>query len=137
MSQSAIRALLLCVALTSVSAWAADYPQPTEGDFIARNVRFKSGEELPEVKIHYRTLGSPQRDGKGTVANAVLVLHGTGGSGKQFLTENFAGVLFGKGQLLDTNRYFIILPDNIGHGGSSKPSDGLRMRFPHYEYDDM
>ena len=129
--------VLLCIVSVSVCAMAADYPQPTEGDFAVHDFRFKSGEELPEVKIHYRTLGSPQRDARGKVTNAVLVLHGTGGTGKQFLTENFAGVLFGKGQLLDASSYFIILPDNIGHGGSSKPSDGLHMRFPHYQYDDM
>lgn len=125
--------------LLSVSVWvsAADYPQPKEGDFVVSNFGFKSGEELPQVKIHYRTLGSPQRGANGVVSNAVLILHGTGGSGTQFLTENFAGVLFGPGQLLDATRYFIILPDNIGHGQSSKPSDGLRMRFPHYEYEDM
>ena len=137
MSQSPVRAGMVFVVFVSICAMAADYPQPTEGDFVVRNFRFKSGEELPQVKIHYRTLGSPQHDTKGTVTNAVLVLHGTGGTGKQFLTENFAGVLFGKGQLLDASRYFIVLPDNIGHGGSSKPSDGLHMRFPHYEYDDM
>jgi homoserine O-acetyltransferase/O-succinyltransferase len=136
MSKFFAHAVLVFTAI-SLAAMAADYPQPTEGDFVVRSFRFKSGEELPDVKIHYRTLGTPQRDAKGTVTNAVLVLHGTGGTGKQFLTENFAGVLFGKGQLLDATRYFIILPDNIGHGGSSKPSDGLRMRFPHYEYDDM
>jgi homoserine O-acetyltransferase/O-succinyltransferase len=131
------RALLLFVFSMSICAMAAEYPRPNEGDFVVQNFRFKSGEELAEVKIHYRTLGTPKRDAKGTVTNAVLVLHGTGGGGTQFLTENFASVLFGKGQLLDAGRYFIILPDNIGHGQSSKPSDGLRMRFPHYEYDDM
>ncbi|MCI0351904.1 MAG: alpha/beta fold hydrolase [Acidobacteriales bacterium] len=130
------RAMLFCV-LVALSSWSAEYPQPNEGDFVVRNFRFKSGEELAEVRIHYRTLGAAQRDANGQVSNAVLILHGTGGSGSQFLTDNFAGVLFAKGQLLDASRYFIILPDNIGHGRSSKPSDGLRMRFPHYEYDDM
>lgn len=123
--------------LVSPAAWAADYPQPREGDFVVRNFRFRSGEELAEVRIHYRTLGSPQRDAKGIVTNAVLILHGTGGTGAQFLSNNFAGVLFGSGELLDATKYFIILPDNIGHGKSSKPSDGLRMKFPRYEYDDM
>ncbi len=102
-----------------------------------RDFHFGSGETLPELKIHYRTLGSPQRDAKGVVRNAVLVLHGTTGSGRQFLTDAFAGVLFGRGQLLDTSRDYVILPDGIGHGASSKPSDGLRARFPRYTYDDM
>ena len=95
------------------------------------------GETLPELKIHYRTLGTPRRNAKGVVENAVLVLHGTTGSGKQFFTENFAGVLFGPGQLLDASKYYLIVPDGIGHGESSRPSDGLRMRFPRYTYDDM
>lgn len=110
---------------------------PQEGDFVVRDFRFKSGETLPELKLHYRTLGGPARDSKGVVTNAVLILHGTGGSGRQFLSSQFASVLFGSEQLLDARRYFIILPDSIGHGHSSKPSDGLHARFPHYEYDDM
>jgi len=113
------------------------WPQPKEGDFIARDFRFGTGEVLPELRLHYATLGSPGRDARGRVTNAVLVLHGTGGSGRQFLTQQFAGVLFAPGQLLDTKRYFIILPDGIGHSHSSKPSDGLHARFPHYDYDDM
>src|SRR5438034_7045006 len=116
---------------------AADYPAPKEGDFVVKNFQFKSGERMAELKLHYYTLGTPQKDAKGMVRNAVLILHGTGGSGRQFLTPAFGGVLFGAGQLLDAKQYFIILPDNVGHGQSSKPSDGLRMRFPHYEYDDM
>jgi homoserine O-acetyltransferase len=103
----------------------------TEGDHVLRNFKFASGETLPELRIHYRTLG--KFDGR----NAVLVLHGTGGSGAQFMTDAFAGVLFGPGQLLDAQKYFIVLPDGIGHGGSSKPSDGLHARFPQYTYDDM
>jgi homoserine O-acetyltransferase len=103
----------------------------TEGDHVLREFRFKSGETLPELRIHYRTLG--KFDGR----NAVLILHGTGGSGAQFMTDAFAGVLFGPGQLLDAQKYFIVLPDGIGHGKSSKPSDGLRTRFPQYGYDDM
>jgi homoserine O-acetyltransferase len=118
-------------------SYAADYPEPHPGDFVLRNFQFKSGEKLADVKLHYYTLGQPRKDASGNVRNAVLILHGTGGSGKQFLVPNFAGVLFGPGQLLDASKYFIILPDNIGHGQSSKPSNGLRMRFPHYEYDDM
>jgi homoserine O-acetyltransferase/O-succinyltransferase len=112
-------------------------PRVTEGDFVLRDFRFGSGETLPELRIHYRTLGAPRRDAKGVVKNAVLILHGTTGSGKQFLTDNFAGVLFGPGQLLDAESHYLILPDGIGHGDSSRPSDGLRARFPHYTYADM
>ena len=110
---------------------------PVEADYVAHNFHFKSGETLPELRLHYTTLGKPQVDGAGKVTNAVLILHGTGGSGHQFLAPQFADVLFGPGQLLDANRYFIILPDNIGHGKSSKPSDGMRAHFPQYDYDDM
>lgn len=113
------------------------YPTPTAGDFILHNFHFQSGEVLPALKLHYITLGHPERDESGLVRNAILILHGTGGSGQGFLREQFAGVLFGPGQLLDATKYFIILPDGIGHGQSSKPSDGLRARFPHYTYDDM
>src|SRR5882762_2343339 len=102
----------------------------SEGDFVLRNFRFVSGETLPELRLHYRTLGTPG-------SPAVLVLHGTTGSGAQFLGESFAGELFGAGQLLDSANHFIVLPDGIGHGGSSKPSDGLHARFPHYGYADM
>ena len=102
-----------------------------------RNFRFKSGESLPELNLHYVTLGTPKKDKAGVVRNAVLVLHGTSGSNDQFLRDIFAGVLFGPGQLLDASRYYIVLPDGIGHGQSSKPSNGLKARFPHYEYEDM
>ncbi len=108
-----------------------------ESDYIAANFRFNSGEVLPELRLHYRTLGQPRRDDSGVVRNAVLVMHGTGGSGEPFLGENFAGVLFGPGQLLDAERYYIILTDAIGHGQSSKPSDGLHAKFPQYGYRDM
>ncbi len=111
--------------------------QGTQGDFIAREFQFASGETLPRLTLHYTVLGQPQRDSHGVVRNAVLVLHGTGGTGRAFLAPTFAGVLFGPGRLLDTARYFVVLPDGIGHGGSSKPSDGLRARFPRYTYDDM
>lgn len=111
--------------------------QGLQGDFLARDVTFASGERLPEVRLHYTVLGQPRRDGAGIVRNAILVLHGTGGTGRGFLSPNFAGELFGPGKLLDTARYYVILPDNIGHGRSSKPSDGLRMKFPHYTYADM
>jgi homoserine O-acetyltransferase len=116
---------------------AASYPEPVSGNLVLRDFRFTTGETLPEVRIHYRTVGTLRRDGNGAASNAVLLLHGTTGSGKAFLSENFAGVLFGPGQLLDASKYFLILPDGIGHGGSSKPSDGLRARFPRYTYDDM
>jgi homoserine O-acetyltransferase len=128
--------LALVVGLVAVSAAAADIV-PREGDFVMKDFRFSTGETLPELKIHYRTLGGPRRDPGGAVRNAVLILHGTTGTGRQFLSEAFAGALFGRGQLLDAERFFIILPDGIGHGGSSKPSDGLRTRFPRYTYDDM
>src|SRR2546423_6053954 len=115
----------------------APLPAATEGDFIARDFRFGSGETLPSLKLHYRTLGAARRDASGTVRNAVMVLHGTGGSGAGFLSRTFGGELFGPGQLLDAAKYFVILPDGIGHGQSSKPSDGLHARFPKYTYDDM
>jgi homoserine O-acetyltransferase len=108
-----------------------------EGDYIIRDFKFGTGETLPELRIHYRTLGEPRRGADGKVTNAVLVLHGTTGSGRGFLSQGFGGALFGAGQLLDAAKYFIILPDNIGHGNSSKPSDGLRAKFPRYDYDDM
>jgi homoserine O-acetyltransferase/O-succinyltransferase len=107
-----------------------------ERDVVLRDFTFRSGEKLPQLRIHVTTFGAPRRE-RGHVANAVLILHGTGGTGHQFLIPQFAGVLFGPGALLDTTRYFVVLPDNIGHGRSSKPSDGLHARFPHYDYDDM
>ena len=110
---------------------------PQEGDYLLHDFHFRSGETLPELRMHYMTLGKPVRDGNGRVTNVVLILHGTGGSGRQFLAPQFADVLFGPGQLLDVTRYFIVLPDNIGHGKSSKPSDGLHAHFPQYDYDDM
>jgi homoserine O-acetyltransferase len=127
----------LLIAFMAMAVRAADYPEPQSGTFVVRDFQFKSGEKLPELKLHYYTLGTPRKDASGKVRNAVLILHGTGGTGRQFLTPNFGGVLFGPGQLLDAAKYFIILPDNVGHGESSKPSNGLHMRFPHYEYDDM
>jgi homoserine O-acetyltransferase len=128
-----------CVLLIvlSGSAHAAEYPAPVEGDFVAHDFSFGSGERLAELKLHYRTIGTPQRDASGVVRNAVLILHGTGGSGSGFLSQAFAGQLFGAGQMLDATRYFIVLPDGIGHGKSSKPSDGMHARFPRYNYDDM
>jgi len=118
-------------------AQAADYPAPVEADYVIRNFQFSKGETLPELKIHYRTLGTPKKDSKGVVRNAVLIGHGTGGSGAQFIRPEFAGELFGAGQPLDASRYFIVLADGIGHGKSAKPSDGLKARFPQYGYNDM
>ncbi|MFD1951227.1 alpha/beta fold hydrolase [Sphingomonas arantia] len=109
----------------------------TEGDVTLDRFRFAAGGELPALRMHYTTLGTPRRDGQGRIVNAVMVLHGTGGTGKQFLSPQFADALYGPGQPLDITRYYIVLPDNIGHGRSSKPSDGLRMRFPAYDYADM
>jgi len=108
-----------------------------EGDFVVRDFRFRDGQTLPEVRLHYTTLGEPKRDAHGNIVNAVMVLHGTGGDGHQFFRSQFAGVLFVPGGLLDIRKYYIILPDDVGHGKSSKPSDGLHMRFPHYDYADM
>jgi len=116
---------------------AQNWPPPQEGDFLVHDFHFQSGESLPELRIHYYTLGKPAKDAQGRTTNAVLVLHGTGGTGNGLLRPIFAGVLFGPGQLLDATKYFIILPDNIGHGKSSKPSDGMHARYPHYEYADM
>lgn len=136
-----LRTILVAFALLAAPA-AAQTPsdarwQVEEHDFIARNVTFRSGQQMGEVRIHYATLGQPHRDRRGRIDNAVLLLHGTGGSGRQFLSPQFANELFAPGQALDITRYWIILVDNIGHGRSSKPSDGLRMRFPQYDYDDM
>jgi homoserine O-acetyltransferase len=135
---------LLALLLTA-AGWAQTTPpaavasglNPTEGDYLVRDFRFQSGEMLAELRLHYTTLGRPKRDAAGRVENAVLILHGTGGNGRAFLGDGFAGVLFGKDQPLDSNRYYIILPDAVGHGQSSKPSDGLHARFPHYRYDDL
>jgi homoserine O-acetyltransferase len=132
------RMLLLAAAcLVSLHAQAADYPAPAESDYVVRNFKFSSGETLAELRLHYRTLGKPVKDRKGVVRNAVWIGHGTGGSGAQFIRPEFAAELFGPGQLLDANQYFIVLPDGIGHGKSAKPSDGLKAKFPQYGYTDM
>jgi len=129
--------LILVAALACAHTSAAQYPTPVQGDVVLKDFKFRSGETLPELRLHYRTVGRPERDGQGIVRNAVLIMHGTGGSGAQFLRPEFAGKLFGPGALLDATRFFIILPDGIGHGQSSKPSDGLHRRFPRYGYQDM
>ena len=133
---SLVGAGLLAIATAPYAQAPAKYPA-TEGDYLVHDFKFKSGEHLAELRLHYKTLGKLARDAQGRPTNAVLILHGTGGSGEQFLLPQFAGELYGPGQLLDINRYFIILPDGIGHGKSSKPSDGMHARFPAYDYDDM
>jgi homoserine O-acetyltransferase len=137
----------LALALTLIGALglagAASSAEPTEpvreldGHYVIPNFRFASGETLPELRLHYVTLGKVHRDAQGHMDNAVLLLHATGGTGRGFLRERFAGVLFGKGQPLDASRYYLIMPDAIGHGESSKPSDALHAHFPHYDYTDM
>jgi homoserine O-acetyltransferase len=129
-------ALLLSI-LGKSFAFAADYPALTEGDYVIRDFKFASGETLPELRVHYRTLGKPEKDAEGKTTNAVLVMHGTTGSGAQFIRPEFAGELFGKDQPLDATKFFIVLPDGIGHGKSSKPSDGMHAKFPRYGYLDM
>ncbi len=129
--------VLVAPAMLLAFAQQASKYQPTEGDFLAHDFKFRSGEQLAELRLHYRTLGNPAHDANGHVTNAVLLLHGTGGTGRQFLAPQFADELFGPGQPLDLNRYFIIAPDGIGHGKSSKPSDGMQAHFPQYDYDDM
>jgi homoserine O-acetyltransferase/O-succinyltransferase len=136
---SAIATLLFAGSWRGQEAQKApqNWPAPQEGDYVVHNFRFQSGETMPDVRLHYYTLGKPAKDASGRTTNAVLILHGTGGTGNGLLRPIFAGVLFGPGQLLDANKYFIILPDNVGHGKSSKPSDGMHAHFPQYEYADM
>ncbi len=130
-------ALAVTFATVATDVEAADYPAPTEGDYILRDFKFASGESLPELRIHYRTLGKAEKDAKGLTRNAVLITHGTTGSGAQFIRPEFAGELFGADQPLDATKFFIVLPDGIGHGKSSKPSDGMHAKFPRYGYRDM
>src|SRR6266496_1280800 len=133
-----IRIFTLLLSLSAGSfAFAADYPAPTEGDHTIHDFKFASGESLPELRLHYRTFGKPETDALGKTTNAVLIMHGTTGSGAQFIRPEFAGELFGKGQPLDATKFFIVLPDAIGHGKSSKPSDGMHAKFPRYGYIDM
>src|SRR5438132_1004745 len=131
-----IFALLLSVSARSFAS-GSDYPAPTEGDHTIRDFKFASGETLPELRLHYRTIGKPEKDAQGKTTNAVLIMHGTTGSGVQFIRPEFAGELFGHDQPLEATKFFIVLPDGIGHGKSSKPSDGMHARFPHYGYLDM
>ncbi len=129
---AAARAALILASVTgvSVTAMAADYPAPRQGDWVAKDFKFHTGEVMPELKLHYTTLGE-------TTGEPVLVLHGSGGSAASMLTPSFAGELFGPGQPLDAKKYYIIIPDGIGHGKSSKPSDGMKTAFPKYDYADM
>jgi homoserine O-acetyltransferase len=131
-----IFALLLCTFVPKF-VLGAEYPVPTEGDYAVHDFKFASGETLPELRLHYRTLGKPEKDAQGKTTNAVLIMHGTTGSGAQFIRPEFAGELFGKDQPLDATKFFIVLPDGIGHGKSSKPSDGMHAKFPRYGYVDM
>jgi homoserine O-acetyltransferase len=127
---------MLCAAVGARSG-AASYPAPHDGTYVVPSFKFESGETLQNLRLHYITFGTPQTGRNGRTTNAVLIMHGTGGSTKQFLRPQFAGVLFVPGGLLDARKYYIIIPDGIGHGQSSKPSDGLRAKFPHYDYHDM
>ncbi len=130
-SRAALSVILAVIfAMTSFAALAADYPAPKQGDFIARDFKFHTGETMPELRLHYTTVGEPS-------GQPVLVLHGSGGSAASMLTPTFAGELFGPGQPLDASKYYIIIPDSIGHGKSSKPSDGMKTAFPKYDYEDM
>ena len=146
MSKLSTRILLILIIVVATCTFAfsqttperqRNYPPPVEGDYTINDFKFRSGETLPELKLHYFTIGTPAKDNSGVTRNAVLIMHGTGGTGAQFFSAQFADILFGLGQLLDATKYFIILPDAIGHGRSSKPSNGLHMKFPHYTYDDM
>src|SRR3954468_22522347 len=123
-------ALSAAFALTSIAAFAADYPAPKQGEWVARDFKFHTGETLSELRLNYTTIGEP-------AGQPVLVLHGSGGSGASMLTATFGGELFGPGQPLDAAKYYIIIPDSVGHGKSSKPSDGLKAKFPKFNYADM
>ncbi|TXN22404.1 alpha/beta fold hydrolase [Methylobacterium sp. WL9] len=127
----------LMLATATAQAAPAAFPNQTEADYVAKDFRFSSGVTLPEVKLHYTTLGTPHTNAQGEVDNAVLVLHGTTGTGKSFLIPSLGPELFGPGAPLDAQRYFVILPDGLGRGGSSKPSDGLKADFPRYGYGDV
>jgi len=135
---SALRHLAFVSLFAFVGALrAAEYPAPTERDYVVRDFKFAWGETLPELRLHYRTLGKPEKDAQGQTRNAVLIMHGTTGSGAQFIRPEFGGELFGKDQPLDETKFFIVLADGIGHGKSNKPSDGMHAKFPRYGYIDM
>jgi homoserine O-acetyltransferase len=127
---------VVAIVLCGSTASAADYPKPVEANVVLKDFRFATGESL-DLKVHYRIIGQPRHHKKGKVVNAVLILHGTTGSSAQFVGDQFAGELFGAGQPLDAGKYYVIIPDSIGHGKSSKPSDGLHAKFPRYGYEDM
>src|ERR1700694_4378849 len=130
-SRAALAVLLAVILATNCfAALAADYPAPKQGDFIARDFKFHTGETMPELRLHYTTVGEP-------TGQPVLVRDGSGGSAASMLTPSFAGELFGPGQALDASKYYVIIPDGIGHGKSSKPSDGMKTAFPKYDYEDM
>src|SRR5438045_4687740 len=131
-TMSILCVVALAVAIRATLFAAADYPAPIEADYTIRDFKFASGQTLPELRIHYRTLGKIDKDAQGKVTNAVLIMHGTTGSGAQFVRPEFAGELFGKDQPLDAAKFFIVLPDGIGHGKSSKPSGGMQPNFPRY-----
>ncbi len=135
----AVMIMCMVLLLLPAIAWteATVYPNQQEGDYRVNNFQFRSGETLPELRLHYTTLGTPRRDKTGRVMNAVLMLHGTAGTGKNFMAGSVTGELFGPGQLLDASQYYLILPDSLGRGGSSKPSDGMRAKFPRYGYGDV
>lgn len=130
-------AIVAAVAFNGGARAAIDVTRPSEGQFVLHDFHFASGETLPEVRMHYVYFGTPRKDSHGHVNNAVLIMHGTGGSGNSLVNDRFAGVLFKAGGVLDATKYYIILPDGLGHGNSSKPSDGLRAKFPKYGYRDM
>jgi homoserine O-acetyltransferase/O-succinyltransferase len=133
----AVVVFALALSIHAQTASPPSYPNQKEADFILKNFKFQSGETIPELKLHYTTVGTPHRNAQGETDNAVLLLHGTTGTGKNFLAPSLGGQLFGPGQALDTTKYFLIMPDGIGRGGSSKPSDGLHANFPHYGYLDV
>src|SRR5437870_3117995 len=129
--------IFLMAIFAGVNCFAFDWPKPAESAYIIKDFQFDNGQSLPELRIHYLTWGEPKRDAQGRVTNAILILHSTGGSTAQFTRDRFTGVLFNPGQILDVTKYYIIMPDSIGHGKSSKPSDGLHAKFPNYRYADM
>jgi homoserine O-acetyltransferase len=143
MSRKILSLAILCISVLSMSgllqAQAAppSYPNQKEADFTIKNFKFQSGEVLPELKLHYTTVGTPHKNAQGEIDNAILLLHGTTGTGKNFLSPSLGGQLFGPGQPLDASKYYLIMPDGLGRGGSTKPSDGMHAKFPHYGYVDV